>query len=88
LFWGGRGAPPPPCALVLGDIPSLRENWSGAALFVAPDDRTALARALRDLLGDEGRRREWARKAYERSREFPLSRTADDYVRLYETLVV
>ena len=26
------------CALVLGDIPSLREVWGDAALFVAPDD--------------------------------------------------
>jgi glycogen synthase len=29
------------CALVLGDIPSLRENWDGAALFVEPEDRPA-----------------------------------------------
>ena len=26
------------CALVLGDIESLRELWDGAALFVPPDD--------------------------------------------------
>ncbi len=26
------------CALVLGDIPSLRENWDGAAVFVPPND--------------------------------------------------
>ena len=31
------------CALVLGDIDSLRENWDGAALFVDPDDAGALA---------------------------------------------
>ena len=31
------------CALVLGDIPSLREVWGDAALFVAPDDTDALA---------------------------------------------
>ena len=30
------------CALVLGDIASLRENWDGAALFVDPEDRPAL----------------------------------------------
>ena len=38
----------PGCALVLGDIASLRELWDGAALFVAPDDDRALrARAER-----------------------------------------
>ena len=26
------------CALVLGDLPSLRELWTGAAMFVPPDD--------------------------------------------------
>ncbi len=28
------------CALVLGDIPSLRENWDGAAVFVDPEEST------------------------------------------------
>ena len=31
------------CALVLGDIPSLRELWAGAAVFVPPDDHKALS---------------------------------------------
>ncbi|HVT07012.1 MAG TPA: glycosyltransferase family 4 protein, partial [Polyangia bacterium] len=34
------------CALVLGDIDSLRENWDGAALFVDPGDAGALAAVL------------------------------------------
>src|SRR5439155_7589118 len=45
------------CALVLGDIPSLRETWHGAAIFVPPDDPTALANAL-NLLAENTRRRE------------------------------
>lgn len=44
------------CALVLGDIPSLRENWDGAALFVAPDDLDALAATLERLIADEALR--------------------------------
>jgi glycosyltransferase involved in cell wall biosynthesis len=40
------------CALVLGDIPTLRELWDGAALFVPPDDREALASALNALARD------------------------------------
>jgi glycosyltransferase involved in cell wall biosynthesis len=38
------------CALVLGDIPTLRELWDGAALFVPPDDGEALASALNALV--------------------------------------
>ena len=43
------------CALVLGDIPTLRELWDGAALFVPPDDAEALASALQGLAGDPKR---------------------------------
>ena len=34
------------CALVLGDLPSLRELWSDAALFVAPGDDAAMVSTL------------------------------------------
>ena len=40
------------CAVVLGDIPTLRELWDGAALFVPPDDREALVSALNALAED------------------------------------
>lgn len=40
------------CALVLGDIPTLRELWDGAALFVPPDDRTQLISTLNALAED------------------------------------
>jgi glycogen(starch) synthase len=40
------------CALVLGDIPTLREIWDGAALFVPPDDREELVLALNTLARD------------------------------------
>ncbi len=38
------------CALVLGDIPSLREVWGDAALFVSPDDPDELEHTLRQLI--------------------------------------
>ena len=37
------------CALVLSPIPTFRELWDGAALFVDPEDTDALAYTLRDL---------------------------------------
>jgi glycosyltransferase involved in cell wall biosynthesis len=39
------------CALVLGDIPTLRELWDGAAVFVDPGDAAALASAVNGLTG-------------------------------------
>jgi glycogen(starch) synthase len=40
------------CALILGDIASLRENWEGAAMFVPPNDRAALEWHLKELIGN------------------------------------
>ena len=40
------------CALVLGDIASLREIWDGAAVFVDPGDDAAIAEAIRELCED------------------------------------
>ncbi len=55
------------CALVLGDIASLRENWDGAAIFVDPDDTAALKNALVDLMGRPRYRQELAQRAYTRA---------------------
>ncbi len=38
------------CALVLSDIPTFRELWEGAAVFVTPGDPAVLAKAVTELL--------------------------------------
>jgi glycogen synthase len=74
------------CALVLGDIPSLRELWDGAALFVPPDDDQALAAALNRLAGNEGERQEMAVKARERAASYSARTMACNYLFLYQDL--
>ena len=74
------------CALVLGDIESLRENWTGAAVFVPPDRRDALAAAIEDLVARPGRRRDLAGRAAARAAELTIDHTAGEYLRLYEDL--
>jgi glycogen(starch) synthase len=71
------------CALVLGDIPSLRENWHGRALFVAPDDARALEAALARLIGEPDTRRALARAARERALELTPARMAEGYLGVY-----
>jgi glycosyltransferase involved in cell wall biosynthesis len=71
------------CALVLGDIASLRENWSGAAVFVAPDDRESLITVLQRLIDCEDERRRLGARARERAKQFSVERTADAYLRAY-----
>jgi glycosyltransferase involved in cell wall biosynthesis len=71
------------CALVLGDIPSLREIWEGAAIFVPPDDTKALEDALQLLITDELRRRDLAERAMARAQDFSPQRAAEGYLAAY-----
>lgn len=75
------------CALVLGDIPSLRENWDEAAVFVAPGDPMALSEAVRSLIASTELRRDLARRAYARAANFSIDRTADRYLDVYQSLI-
>src|SRR5438067_4796252 len=74
------------CALVLGDIPSLRENWEGAAVFVPPGDAVGWRTALRDLSEDEGDRELWAFAAQQRARGFSREAMAAHYAALYREM--
>jgi glycosyltransferase involved in cell wall biosynthesis len=71
------------CALVLGDIPTLREVWGDTALFVPPDDRTALRQALLGLIEDGRRRERMGRAARRRALRFNIGRMARAYLDLY-----
>lgn len=74
------------CALVLGDIPSLREVWGDAAVYVPPRDPAAIAAAVNALLDDPERLARAAQKAQQRARTFTASRMAEAYHRAYGTL--
>jgi glycogen(starch) synthase len=75
------------CALVLGDIPSLRELWGDAALFVPPDDEAALLQALRALIADEPLRRSLAAAAGRRAEGYGSDRMIAAYLDLYRRLL-
>jgi glycosyltransferase involved in cell wall biosynthesis len=75
------------CALVLGDIPSLRENWTGAAEFVDPRKPSAWIETLNRLATNETRRLELAKLARERAAEFTIERTVDGYLSAHEQLL-
>jgi glycosyltransferase involved in cell wall biosynthesis len=71
------------CALLLSDIPTFRELWDGAAVFVPPLDDAAAARALDALLGDADEARARGEAARRRAARFSLEamveRTLDIY---------
>lgn len=74
------------CALVLGDIASLREVWADAALFVPPDDAGALAQAIRRLIDEPPLRRHLASHGRERALQYAPETMATRYVALYDAL--
>ena len=75
------------CALVLGDIPTMRELWSGAARFVDPDDPDALAQAIEPLLADADAALAACRAARRRALRYGAEEMARGYVALYRELL-
>jgi len=75
------------CALVLGDIPSLREVWGDAALFAPPDDIPALHEALRRLICDETLRARVAARCRARALRFDADAMVARYSELYTELL-
>jgi glycosyltransferase involved in cell wall biosynthesis len=76
------------CALVLGDIPSLREVWGDAALYVPPEDPAALARGIRELTCDPARRADYSLRARRRAARYDVDSQADAYLRAYADLLL
>jgi glycosyltransferase involved in cell wall biosynthesis len=72
------------CALILGDIPSLREVWSDAAVYVDPDDAQQLAAVANHLLADPA---QWAARARQRAQRYAPEATADAYYDAYRSLL-
>ena len=75
------------CALVLGDIPSLREVWGDAALYVPPADDDALEAALRRAIEDDRLRGRLAGLAVRRARCYTPAATGRAYLAAYRELL-
>lgn len=74
------------CALVLGDIASLREVWGEAATYVDPGDEGALREALRALIDDPDLLRARQHAAAGRAATFDAATMAAAYADLYRGL--
>jgi glycogen(starch) synthase len=75
------------CALVLGDIPTLRENWEGAARFVQPDDFEAFRSILTELISDCSARANLSACSQARALGFTHDRMASAYLKAYSEVV-
>jgi glycogen synthase len=75
------------CALVLGDIPSLREVWGESALYVPPDQPSALGRTLLSLAEDPLLRLKYSERARSRGLRYTPEAMAASYMKVYGTLL-
>lgn len=74
------------CALVLADVPPLRELWDGCALFASPGDRDKWTHSLNRASRDSAMRGQLSRRALERSSNYGAIETAAQYVEVYNSL--
>lgn len=74
------------CALVLGDIPTLRELWYESAVFVPGDDLSALRDELHRLINAPEERHHLAHAARERAGRYTSSAMAKSYLAAYRQL--
>ena len=70
-------------ALLLADIPTFRELWSGAALFADPQDPSAWTDALNRLARDGEQRLLLGRLAKRRAERFSQQRQVDGILETY-----
>ncbi|WP_116809158.1 glycosyltransferase family 4 protein [Steroidobacter cummioxidans] len=75
------------CALVLADIPTLRELWNGAAEFFEPKSSSELRATLDALLRDPARRQALAMAARTRADSCRIESVALEYLETYRTLL-
>ena len=74
------------CALVLGDLESLREVWGDAARYVPPGDTAALRDTLRDLIAHPDTLNTLGTHAQARARSYGAQQMAARYWNTYWTL--
>ncbi|TDH25252.1 glycosyltransferase [Segetibacter sp. 3557_3] len=75
------------CALILGDISSLREIWNDSAFFVDTSDAGGLADTVNYLMVDEAVRIEYVQRSRRQAKQYTASVMGGKYFNLYQQLV-
>ncbi len=75
------------CALVLSDIPTFRELWNGAAVFVASGDPEAVADILDRLLDDPAETERLGRLAAARAAAFSVEAMVEGTLAVYRDVL-
>ena len=75
------------CPLVLSDIPTFRELWNDAAIFVDAHDADGFTREIETILQNPVRREALGQAAYERAQRYTPDRMAGAMARHYRDVL-
>jgi glycosyltransferase involved in cell wall biosynthesis len=75
------------CALVLSDIPTFRELWDGAAVFVPPDDDRGMAAAIERLAGDANERNRMGEVARSKAADYSVEAMSAGVLSAYRSVL-
>lgn len=75
------------CALILSDIPTFRELWTGAAEFVSSDDHGALAAAIEGVLANPAEQARRGEVARERTGRYTVEAMTAGVLGVYRSLL-
>lgn len=75
------------CALVLGNISSLKEIWQDNAVYVNTDDAKALAETITELINDRERMNYFSSKALTHAKQYSSSILAKEYFKQYRQII-
>lgn len=75
------------CALILSDIPTFRELWDGAAIFVSPDDEREIANGIDRLAHDSELRMDLGRTAANRACAYTVEAMSAGVMAAYRSVL-
>jgi|GEM_PF-426776 len=74
------------CALILGDIPSLKEIWEDNAIYINTNNTEDLASKINFLIDNRDVVEEYSDRAFNHAQNFNLVRMGNNYLSLYNSL--
>jgi glycosyltransferase involved in cell wall biosynthesis len=75
------------CALVLGDIDSLREIWGDAALYIDPENSDMLVKTINSLIEDKDLLEEYVIKARKKAAIYTPEKMFAEYRKVYNQML-
>jgi glycosyltransferase involved in cell wall biosynthesis len=71
------------CAVIGGDITTLREIWGGSMTFIDPEDPKGLAHSCNELLLNKDQCEDKGEEAFQRSKTYNLINMKEQYLNIY-----